>query len=729
MRILLSFSFLVFGFQLLAQNSTKRIHIDQFGYLPDSRKIAVISNPQQGFNSDESFTPGQTYEIRKASDNTAIYSGSPEAWNEGNTHQQSGDKGWWFDFSSVTTPGTYYIYDTEKNVRSYKFEIAEDVYLDVLKAAVRMYFYNRCGFAKETPYADPKWTDNAAFVGANQDTEARYVHDKDNASTAKEMSGGWFDAGDYNKYVTFAQPVIHQLLDAYTQNKPIWGDDYNIPESGNGIPDIIDEIKWELDWLKKMQDTDGGVYIKLGVTEYNETSPPSNNDGIPRYYGPKCSSSSIAAASMFAHAAIVLKEFSSLQSYANDLEQRAIKAWDWYSSNSRSTSCDNGEIKSGDADRSLDEQDAIAVSAAVYLFALTQDEAYNTFVQDNYNKIEVIKNNWWGPYSISEADALLYYTTLSGADNTVKSDILNKKNNSANSYDFYQFNETDLYRAFMPDFSYHWGSNSSKANYGNINYDMITYNLDPNNHETYSQRTEEILHFFHGVNPMTMVMLSNMYEYGAENSANEIYHTWFWDGTDYDHALNSSKGPAPGYLVGGPNKDFTVSSVSPPYNQPPQKSYKDWNTAWPENSWEVTEPAIYYQSAYIKLLSKFVSQEVDCNGDMGGTAIVDSCGACAGGNTGKEPETDPQKCITSIEQNAKRISIYPNPASDKIWMELNYMTGIVKLVVINATGAMIHQNVIHNNRHTVDISKWSKGVYFVKLQDQSSNWAFKVVKH
>ena len=76
------------------------------------------------------------------------------------------------------------------------------------------------------------------------------------------MRGGWFDAGDTNKYVTFASHPLHQLLSAYTQNPAVWTDDFNIPESNNGVPDLLDEIRFELDWFQRMQDNDGGVFYQ-----------------------------------------------------------------------------------------------------------------------------------------------------------------------------------------------------------------------------------------------------------------------------------------------------------------------------------------------------------------------------------------------------------------------------------------------------------------------------------
>ncbi|NJK85855.1 MAG: hypothetical protein HC906_07685 [Bacteroidales bacterium] len=189
-----------------------------------------------------------------------------------------------------------------------------------MKAAVRMYYYQRINSDKVQPYADARWTDGAAFMGNNQDTECHAVWDKTNANLVRDLSGGWMDAGDVNKYVTFAEGAVHELLLAYELNPQVFGDDYNIPESGNDIPDILDEIKYEIDWIKKMQDTlDGGVFIKMGEINYNGSHPLSS-DTRPRYYGPKCSSSAISAAGMFAHAAIVFSSLPALNQYADDLK-------------------------------------------------------------------------------------------------------------------------------------------------------------------------------------------------------------------------------------------------------------------------------------------------------------------------------------------------------------------------------------------------------------------------
>ena len=176
----------------------------------------------------------------------------------------------------------------------------------------------------------------------------------------------------------------------------------------------------------------------------------------------------------------------------------------------------------------------------------------------------------------------------------------------------YGFNaDDDLYRAFLHEAQYHWGSHNPRANYGNTNLDAVTYGLASAAASSYRARALGILHYFHGVNPLGIVYLSNMQSHGATTSVNEIYHVWFAAGTRWSDARTSQCGPPPGYVPGGPNaaaaRDGVPAGMSPPSGQPPQKSFKDWNHGWPDSSWAVTEPGIYYQSAYIRLLSAFVN--------------------------------------------------------------------------------------------------------------------------
>jgi endoglucanase len=599
---------------------SKHIKIDQFGYLPGSKKVAVIVDPQTGYNAAESFSPGtgaNQYQVREWTTDAIVFTGTLIAWSNGATQAQSGDKGWWFDFSSVTTPGSYYLYDLSNNVASYRFEINNTVYNDVLKQAVRMYFYQRINFSKQPPYTDAKWSDAAAFGGPNQDYAARSRYDKTNNATARDLHGGWFDAGDCNKYTTFTITPICNLLETYRMHPSIFTDDYNIPESGNGIPDVLDEVKYELDFLTRMQDATGtnGLFLKVGADNYNSASPPST-DHNPRYYVPECTSATLTGAANFALASIVYKSLgdASMIAYGNNLLNRAINAWNRAlvtTSNFTSfeTACDDQNIVSGDADVDAASQTELVVTAASYLYEATGNTVYRDVFDAQYSNARPMSFYWWGPYYQAVQRALLRYTQLPGATAAVKNNILAVKaaQNGVMSIDDYN-NQTDLYRSSMPDAQYTWGSNETKASAGLDNFDFATFGINPTQAASYNETGESYLHWFHGVNPMGKVMLTNMYAFGADSSINEFYHSWFADGTVWDNVFTSLYGPAPGYVPGGPNKDFSIQSIAPPGQQPPQKSFREWNTGWNgtsnENSWEITEAGIYTQSAYISLLAR-----------------------------------------------------------------------------------------------------------------------------
>jgi len=583
------------------------IQLDQFGYLPDSVKIAVLADPQTGYDAALAYSPGPTLEVRNWQTDAVVFSGAPAAWNGGATHAQSGNKVKWLDFTSVTGWGTFYIYDPANNVRSYPFDIRDDVYRVPLRHAARVFYYQRSGFAKTVPFADAKWTDGASHLGENQDLDCRLVTDTTNASLSKDLSGGWFDAGDYNKYVNFTHDTLHDLLFAYQHNPAIWTDDTGIPESGNGKPDLLDEIQWELDWLKRMQQADGSVLSKVSVTGFDAASPPST-DTAARRYGAASTSATLTVASVFAHAARVYAS-AGQPTEAADLQSRAISAWNWADANPAVVYTNEG-FSSANPEIYGPHFSARKICAAVYLYALTGGSDYKTHVEDNYASTQPMAWGYFYPFESSVQDALMEYSILVGPATAVKNAIRNAKQSSMGGDEFLPAynNKADAYRAYLKDDDYVWGSISVKSHMGLIFQAQLTYGLDPANAAKYRGAAEGFLHYIHGTNPQGMVYLTNMNAHGASKSANEMYHAWFGDGTIYDNAATSPNGPPPGYVPGGANPNYAPDGgpvISPPQNQPVQKSYKDWNTSWPQSSWSVTEPGIYYQAAYVRLLSKY----------------------------------------------------------------------------------------------------------------------------
>jgi hypothetical protein len=114
---------------------------------------------------------------------------------------------------------------------------------------MRTFFYQRAGQNKTAAHAGAGWVDGPSFMGALQDPQCRLFSDKNNAATERDLRGGWYDAGDLNKYTSWTAGYVETLLRAYAENPAIWTDDTGIPESGNGIPDVLDEAKWGLDFL------------------------------------------------------------------------------------------------------------------------------------------------------------------------------------------------------------------------------------------------------------------------------------------------------------------------------------------------------------------------------------------------------------------------------------------------------------------------------------------------
>ncbi|MEF7617314.1 glycoside hydrolase family 9 protein [Aquincola sp. MAHUQ-54] len=467
---------------------SKYIKVDNFGYMPSHKKFAILADPIAGFNSTEWYaaaTGFQEYQLRRKSDNAGVWWGTVAQWKGGMTHAASGDAGWQLDFSSFVTPGTYYIYDAVHNVRSEYFDIKADVYQAALTQATRALYYQRLGIAHAAPYATAPWTDLPAYLGSNQDVGARNILTPTLASSARDLRGGWMDAGDTNKYTTFVADVIVQLLSAYTKNPAAFTDSTGIPESGNGVPDILDEIKWELDFLIRMQDpSTGGMLLKVGHNSYVGDVTPLSTDARPRYYVGECTSSTIAGALIFSAAARVFSKIPFYGTYHQDLADRAKWAWarvNWQTSGFSAgfqENCDNTTVKAGDADLSADEQRGLAVAASVYLYDnayrlgdFTNASAYKSFFETNYTNALPLKNDWWGAMWIEQQIALLDYTklpsTTSGVpvNSAVVASILASKQNMDWVMSIQDYvDATDLYKAHIIDDLYIWSHNKWRAN-------------------------------------------------------------------------------------------------------------------------------------------------------------------------------------------------------------------------------------------------------------------------
>jgi len=724
--------------------NSKFITVDQFGYLPDSKKTAVIRDPQIGYDSLETFTPGSIYAVVNSVTKEQVLTGVPAKWQNGATDSSSGDKAWWFDFSALKNVGKYYILDVDSNLRSYEFEIRDDIYADVLVQAVRSFFYQRSGFAKQATFAGAEWADAASHL---QDKKARDFLKKSDATTETDVSGGWYDAGDYNKYTNWTANYVVDFMRAFLENPGVWGDDTNIPESGNHIPDILDEAKWGIDHLLRLQKPDGSM---LSVVGASHASPPSSAKGAT-YYGTPNTSGTLNSSAAFALASKVYRS-TGMKTYADSLERSAIRAWDWAIKNPNVIYNNNTGATAGLAAGNQETDDygrfMAKMEAAEFLYEITADQKYKTFFESNYNNVHLMQWTFAYPFETTNQEILLYYTTLPGISPTVKTNILNKYKSAMDGADNFQAitGKKDPYLAHLKDYT--WGSNSTKSSQGLMYTDYIYYNVNASKNAQALEAAEGYIHYLHGVNPFNIVYLSNMYKFGAENTVHEFYHSWFTNGSaKWDRVGKSTYGPAPGFVTGGPNPSYNwdgccpggcgssnnnalclSESISPPKGQPKQKSYKDFNTSWPLNSWSVTENSCGYQINYIRLLAAFAPAKYDCSGAVNGGATYDVCGICSGGNTGILPVSNSEKCIATAASDLKISSpeIFPNPATDQLNIQFQSKSEY-QVVILNSQGQKILESVETGNS-TVNIKNLNTGNYIVILTGDDGVWQTKFVK-
>jgi hypothetical protein len=605
---------------------TPQITIDQFGWRPGARKVAILAEPVRGQNTGNAYRPGPRFEVCNAKDGAVVYRGAPKPWNQGKVSELAGDRVWHADFSSVRAPGTYYVHDPVRRVRSFEFRIAEDVYRPVLRDSVRTFYYQRSGTPIPARYGGD-WHHAGGHLGPDQDRAAQYSQDGKALGQQRDLLGGWFDAGDMNKYVPYLESTLFDLLWAYELNPRVFGDDTNIPESGNGAPDLLDEIKWELDWLLKMQDKDGGVFNRVAGRSFNSGPDPPGSDNQPRFYTAKTTWATATAAASFAHAARVYGTLDRVfPGFAARLRDAARSAWAYLEGHPEMSPTDGTDgdktLAATPAGSNASADRRSRVYAAAELYKTLGEPRYQAYVDLWATDVDATADNGQHPLKgYKQVDplnlptltqGLFIYATSRGASPTVVKGFEEGLSHTVEAMRAASGGPDDPYLAYHYEGHYCWGSNQCKGRWGRVLLMAIALGVNKDQHEAYRELMAGYVHFIHGRNPLSLCYLTNMGRAGADRCPTELFHYWFHDGSPLYDGAKSRYGPAPGYLEGGPNKFFSVDWISPPHGEPPMKAYRDWNTAWNarrkanESSWEITEPAVYYQAAYTLLLSQLV---------------------------------------------------------------------------------------------------------------------------
>lgn len=299
----------------------KFVRVNQVGYLINAPKCAQVAGMD-----------AYRFEVKNAQTEEVVYKGTLP---EGKRWNQSREMTQYADFSDFTTPGTYFV--EVNGERSYPFEIGDASILDEFsKWTIKAFYLWRSSTAIEPQYATFKGINFARAMG-HPDDEV-FIHTSAVSETRKAESvisspKGWYDAGDYNKYVVNAGITLHHLYLAYEMHEDYFKKKrLNIPESDNALPDLLDEIKWETDWLFTMQDPqDGGVYHKLTTKRFCDINTQPADDKQERYVVTKSTSAALNFAAEMAITARVFKAYDEM--YAQAALKAAKRAWEWAQEN------------------------------------------------------------------------------------------------------------------------------------------------------------------------------------------------------------------------------------------------------------------------------------------------------------------------------------------------------------------------------------------------------------
>ncbi|MEO5912249.1 MAG: glycoside hydrolase family 9 protein [Pelobium sp.] len=568
---------LLAGFNgLKAQSAiSEDIRINQLGFYPNTPKKAIIVG--QNF---------KTFEVLNDQTQKSVYHGELKS---SGLPALNGKHTQIADFSALKAPGDYVIYIPDLG-RSSVFRISNQAFEAVAKASVKAYYFQRASTALPEKYAE-QWHRAAGHL--DQKVLIHPSAATENRPTGAFISSpqGWYDAGDYNKYIVNSGITMGTLLSFY-EDFPAYGNtiNLNIPESKNNIPDFLDELLWNLRWMLTMQDPeDGGVYHKLTSATFDKMEMPLD-DQLPRYVVQKGTAATLDFAAVTAQASRILKKFDEdLPGLADSCLQASKKAWLWAQKNNNiaynqtemnhkfSPSIVTGAY--GDKDFS-DE----FTWAACELYLTTNEEHYYSAIK--YVPVEQMQVPSWanvrllGYYSLARNQKQL--------KGLAKSDFVNLKTNMLamaakmiSNYEerAYQTVIGSTGRDFM------WGSNSLAANQGVALIQAFRLSGDKK---------------------FLVAALANLDYLLGRNATGYSYVTGFGDKSPMfpHHRVSVSDGikpPVPGLLVGGPNPGMQDKVTLP--SVVPDEAYIDSADSYATNEIAINwnAPLVYLTNALIAL--------------------------------------------------------------------------------------------------------------------------------
>ena len=547
------------------------IKVDQVGFLPQQPKSAFISNPKAV----------GSFQVRRVSDGAVVLEGK---LGEPVYDPDSGDTLREANFSTLRKKGDYYL--TVPGVGdSFHFRIASDVYSDAYYLCMRSYYGQRCGIKVDLSPRYSQYHHEACHL---EDGE---FHPSSGKTGKKDATKGWHDAGDFGKYVVNSGISCGTLLWAYEwYGKRITSIRLDIPESGNGLPDILNEVKWNLDWMLTMQDSDGGVWHKLTTEKFCGFVAPEKDDGGTRYIigtgqePYKNSGATADFAAVMAMAARIYKPF--LPGYAKLCQKSALKAWGWVIQHPKVTFKNpSGVYTGGYGDNDCGDE---LVWASAELFRLTGREEFGRYFLEHYKEYPV--SEVWPQSWATVSNMGLWDYAFSNRKGTSAQAVQEIQEQTFVAAD--KIVETSRkvgYHHSLKAENYIWGSNAVAANFGVMLLAANRFKPNPD----YVSTALENLHYLLGRNTFSLCFVTQL----GSHSVLHPHHR-------PSAALGLSQ-PWPGLLAGGPNRypgDPVLRRLPP---GPPARSYLD-----EQGSYSSNEVAINWNAPLVLLLAETLPDPV-----------------------------------------------------------------------------------------------------------------------
>lgn len=467
------------------------------------------------------------------------------------------------DFSGVNQPGTYYIY-TEAG-SSYTFYISDDVYADLYKDVVLMLYRQRCGIATDKAIAGQDFAHEACHTG-----EAKIF----GTDKKKDVSGGWHDAGDYGKYVVSGAKAIADLFAAY-EDYGVKADNMGLPESGNGTPDLLDEARFELEWMLKMQDEEtGGVYHKVTGMKFPDMNVVPEKETAEMVIAPVSTAATGDFAAVMARASIIYKDIDS--AFASKAYDAAAKAWKYIADNNDTEGFKNpkgmytGEYPDANT---LDER--FWAAAELYLAGGAEKDTYAGFIRKTISDTNLKLGLGWTDMAMYAVYDLAKSSSEFAADA--------KKLLLAEADKLIAAAATDRYFQSLGT-NYYWGSNMGIASNGELLY-MAARVADEKAAANYKKAASRELDYLLGANAMGYSFVTG---YGI------------FSPKSVHHRPSIAAGKAmPGMLVGGADNaledDYAKKMCK---DEAPSMCYVD-----NEASYSTNEVTVYWNSPLIYILA------------------------------------------------------------------------------------------------------------------------------